>query len=63
MTSGPASAELGIALDATERVGVLLGLATLGVNQDGQVPTKNSLTLPVPEFAGKTLVWSVVAVV
>ena len=46
LTSGPASAELGIALAATERVGVVLGLATLGVSQDGQVPAEKFVTVP-----------------
>ena len=46
LTRGPASAELGIALAATERVGVVLGLATLGVSQDGQVPVAKLVTVP-----------------
>ena len=44
LTRGPASAEFGIALDATDKVGALLGLATLGVSQDGHVPVPKDVT-------------------
>jgi len=44
-----ASALLGIAEAVTERTGVLLAVATLGVSQEGQLLAEKSVTVPVPE--------------
>ena len=50
VTSGPASAELGIGLAATDREGVVVGVDTVGTNQSGQEAdgASNSSTVPVP---------------
>ena len=49
VVAGFASAELGMADAVTDRVGVVVLVATAGVSQDGQVPAMKFVTDPPPD--------------